>query len=139
MQAQSKPNANLPRPHRRDVKRAMRGDKKICQVVLPYKKTVALARCDHGLFTASGQYRTRTYDPTDVNRVLYQLSQLPLMVAILYFTRQVSSIRLYDANVCLFRDSMHHTSRSARDTWDTAVADFRDDCFIMGVSHENDI
>lgn len=26
----------------------------------------------------SGRYRTRTYDPTDVNRVLYQLSQPPL-------------------------------------------------------------
>lgn len=30
------------------------------------------------LCTASGQYRTRTYDPCDVNAVLYQLSQLPV-------------------------------------------------------------
>lgn len=29
-------------------------------------------------FFSSGQYRTRTYDPCDVNAVLYQLSQLPV-------------------------------------------------------------
>ena len=43
-----------------------------------HEKTVAQNKGATTVFlTASGQYRTRTYDPTDVNRVLYQLSQLP--------------------------------------------------------------